>query len=457
MVDALLWEFTVGESRRVEQSRKVFDRISDPVEHPLFIGTLDRASCLMGGPIVGDWGGFYVDRGRPAFEVVDVFDNDVLNVAWTNDGGSLHAIYKEDGPPMADHVAEFINDSAREYVDPDVILDTVGILDFALAPDLICRIYDFDTSAWVADVPCVLRRLDGAGFDTEAWGLVSHAGHFSIQWDGASVGDKYRFAVFPRTTSDRNPMHWSGHPMDLVANVLDYIGTPYNLASLQAMGEALGLDLKIHLRITQGSTAQQFLEETVYGLFGVAARLNDDGEVEFVLSRNPDTVSSGTVSEAEVAGELTGDPWAVDEASAVNRVIVETHSFIPDTRPPDSGTPFDAIRDARLTCNITPPDGSELAIFGDKEVRYTLPGSIQIGNSVLKSGTFKQESGVDVTPQGPLDLWAAGVAQPLFDWQGRGAIRAELDVRRGVTDARIGDVLTLDLAYFPSANPTSRR
>jgi hypothetical protein len=125
MVDALLWEFTAGESKRVEQSRKVFDRISDPVEHPAFIGTLDRASCLMGGPIVKDWGGFYVDRGRPAFEVLDVYDNAVLNVAWTNDGGSLHAIYKEDGPPMADHVAAFINDSAREYVDPDVIL-TVG-------------------------------------------------------------------------------------------------------------------------------------------------------------------------------------------------------------------------------------------------------------------------------------------------------------------------------------------
>jgi hypothetical protein len=73
LADALLWEFTVGESRRVEQSKKVFDRISDPVEHPLFIGTLDRASCLMGGPIVGDWGGFYVDRGRPAFEVLDSF------------------------------------------------------------------------------------------------------------------------------------------------------------------------------------------------------------------------------------------------------------------------------------------------------------------------------------------------------------------------------------------------
>jgi hypothetical protein len=94
-------------------------------------------------------------------------------------------------------------------------------------------------------------------------------------------------------------------------------------------------------------------------------------------------------------------------------------------------------------------------------VRYTLPGSIQVGGHVLRAGKFKQESGIDVTPQGPLDLWAAGVAQALFDWQSRGAIRAELEVRRGVTDARIGDVLTLDLAYFPSANaaqsPVSQR
>ncbi len=453
MTDALLWEFTVGDSKRVEQSRRVFYEISDPIEHPLFIGTLDRASCLMGGPIVGDWGAIYKDRGRPAFEVLDVFDNNVLNVGWTNDGGSLHAIYKEDGPPMRDHVAEFINDSAREYVDPDVILAQVSLLQFAIAPDLVCRIYDYDTSDWVADVPCVLRRIAGFGSGTEDWGLVSQAGHFSIQWDGASPGDKYRFAVFPRTTSDRNPMHWSGHPMDLVANVLDFIGTPYSLTSLQAMGEELGLDLKIHLRITSGETAQTFLENTVYGLFGVAPRLNDDGEVEFVRSRSPDTVSSGTVSIADVAGELTGNPWQVDEASAANLVIVETHAYIPDTRRPDSGTPFDAIRDATITCNIKPPNGSEGAVFGDKEIRFTLPGSIQVGSYILKAGKPKQESGVDVTPAGTLDVWCANVAQPIFDWQGRGAIRADLDLRRGVTDANIGDVLTLDLEYFPSANP----
>jgi hypothetical protein len=127
------------------------------------------------------------------------------------------------------------------------------------------------------------------------WGLVTHAGHFSIQWDGTAPagGTKYRFAVFPRTASDRNPLHWSGHPMDLVANVLDYIGTPYNLASLQAIGEALGLDLKIHLRITQGETAQTFLENTVYGTFGVASRLNEAGELEFVLTRDPSTARAG--------------------------------------------------------------------------------------------------------------------------------------------------------------------
>lgn len=453
--DALLWEFTVGDSKRVEQSRRVFDRITDPSEFPEFIGTLDRASCLMGGPIVGDWGGFYRDRGRPAFEVLneDFGGSGILNVGWTNDGGSLHAIYKEDGPPMADHVAEFINDAAREYVDPDVILGSLGILDFALAPDLICRIYDYDTSAWVIDVPCVLRRLDGAGFDTEAWGLVSSAGHFSIQWDGGSVGDKYRFAVFPRTISDRNPAHWSGHPMDLVANIHDYIGRPYNLASLQAMGEYLGPDLRIHLRIKQGDLSQPFLENTVYGLFGIAPRLNDDGEVEFVPSRSPDTASVSTITEDELAGELAGNPWQVDEASAANRVIVETHAFIPDTRRPDSATPFDAIRDALMTCDIKPPETDENAIYGDKEIRFTLPGSIQVAGAILKKGPPKQESAVDVTPPGTLDVWCANVADPIFTWQGRGGIRADLNIRRGQSDARIGDVITVDCAYFPSADP----
>ncbi len=441
--DALLWEFTVGDSKRVEQSKRVFDRISDPVEHPLFIGTMDRASCLMGGPIVGDWGAIYKDRGRPAFEVLDDFGPGGFNVGWTNDGGSLHSVYGEDGPPMRDHVAAFINDSSREYVDPDVVLDTVGVVSFALAPGLICRIYDYDTSAWVTDATCILRRI----FDGD-WGLVSTAGHFSIQWpDDAtapSPGDKYRFAVFPRSISDRNPAHWSGHPMDLVANVLDYCGIAYNLASLQAMGESLGLDLKIHLRITTGETAQVFLENTVYGPFGVAARLNDAGEVEFVLSRSPDTVSSGTVTTADVPDPLEGNPWFIEEASAANRVIVETQSFILDIRRPDSATPFDAIRSAKITTELKAEGQDEQEIYGDKEVRFTLPGSIQQASAILTAGT-------QLAP-GTLDRWAKALAQPLFDWQGRGAIRAELDLRRGVTTAKIGDVLTLDLEYFPSGN-----
>jgi hypothetical protein len=100
---------------------------------------------------------------------------------------------------MADHVAEFINDSAREYVDPDVVVASVGVLDFALAPGLVCRIYDYDTGDWVQDATCVFRRVDGTGFGTSDWGLVTHAGHFSIQWDGTAPagGTKYRFAVFP--------------------------------------------------------------------------------------------------------------------------------------------------------------------------------------------------------------------------------------------------------------------
>ena len=67
LVSPMRWAFTVGESRRIEYTRRVWDRTTDK---------FDQATCIIGGPVKGNWGPI-VDDGGWRFVVTD---SDALTV-----------------------------------------------------------------------------------------------------------------------------------------------------------------------------------------------------------------------------------------------------------------------------------------------------------------------------------------------------------------------------------------
>jgi hypothetical protein len=459
LTNALVYEFGVGSTQRIEQTNRVFDRCPDPARYPEVTSrhngvansglypTLDRASCIIGGPIIGDWGS-YDDLGRPVFVVESLLGGQLVRLKWVE--GFVH--HHEENPPVSDDVRDIMNNAALEYLDSTAPIPYPGASAFQLAsmPGLVCRTYDASTGAWLADHrplatgPTVgmIRRALGD------WFFVGGSVEFVVEWNGAvpAVGDRYRVAVFPTAASERNPFHVSGHPVNIAASVYKLLGQPYNDSSRVEVEATLGFTLRTHLRIKEHAPASEWLENTLFSPFGFASRLNDDGEHEFFLTRQvgPETVGTITIDDLHTDD---GEIWTLEEQSAANLVVWESKSFLVNDAPTtyDLSMPIDGVQEASVTIEVEPSDAqhSANAVFGDHEIRFELPGEIE-GYS----------TGTPDNP-GPLDHFVAAIANPLFDWQGRGAIRGEFHALRGspAYDAKIGDTLVLDVPHYPSALP----
>jgi hypothetical protein len=466
LVDALQYEFSVGSTQRIEQTKRVFDRVPHPELFPTLAskhdgtaisGTgvvLDRASCIVGGPIIGHWGP-YTDRGRPVFRVDQILGGNLVRLKWVE--GFVH--YHEENPPVSDDVRDIMNEAALEYLDSSGPVPYPGASNFQLAalPGLVCRLYDASTGAWVGDhEPLALGPTNGTLARVVGdWFFVGGSVEVHVAWAGAlpAEGDRYRLAVFPTSVSERNPFHVSGHPVDIAAAIYESIGQDYDTDAAADVKAAMGSGLVVHLRITEGGTAAQWLEDTLFGPFGFAARLNDAGAHEFFLTRQVGAASVGTITLGDLHTD-DGTIWNLKEQSAANLVVWESKSFLVNDAPTtwDLQMPIDGIQDAKVEVVVKPSDpDNEHAVFGEREIRFVLPGEIE-GYS----------TGTQDNP-GPLDHFVAALAQPLFDWQGRGAIRGEFSALRGSAayDAKIGETLTLDLPHYPSAIrgdlPTSQR
>jgi hypothetical protein len=465
LVDALTYEFSIGSTQRIEQSKRVFDRVPSPADYPEIsskhdgtaqtgtLPTLDRASCLIGGPIIGHWGPSE-DRGRPVFEVKSV-DGQIVVLEWIE--GFVSNNFAEREPPLRGEVTAFINQAGLEYLDSQSAVGYNGGTVASLS-GLVCRLWDVSSGEWVSDhLPLawrpdasMLRRFLGD------WVFCLGSVRLIINWTGEtspSAGDRYRLAVFPKSISERNPFHVSGHPVDIAASLLTSCGLSYDSDSASDTKAALGANLTLHLRVTEGNTLIQFLEETLFGPFGFAMRLNDDGDQEFFLTRQVGASSVGTITLDDLHSD-EGVVWKLGEESAANRVVWESKSFLVNDAAGsvNESTPIDCVQEATVTVEVTPKDAStEHAVYGDREIRYTLPGEIE--------GYY---TGTQEDP-GPLDYFVAALAGPLFDWQGRGAIRGELHALREspAYTAKIGETLTLDLPHYPSAvigdTPPSQR
>jgi hypothetical protein len=458
LVDALTYEFGVGSTQRIEQTKRVFDRCPDPNEFPEVTSrhngvansglypTLDRASCLVGGPILGDWGP-YDDAGRPLFAVSELVGGQIVKLRWVE--GAVSGNFAEFNAPIREEVRDFINGAAAEYVDttaPFPLGSALGVpIVLATTPGLMCRLWD-DAGAWVADhVPMALGFGGLGGRVISDWWLVNDSCDLYVEWTGPlpAEGDRYRLAVFPTKASERNPFHVSGHPVNIAASVYKYLGKAYNDSSRVEVEAALGYSMRVHLRVKEPAPASEWLETALYGPFGFAARLNDDGEYEFFLTRQVGATSVGTITLDDLHSD-EGTLWNLKEQSAANKVVWESKSFLVNDNAGsvDNGTPIDCMLEASVEVVVDPEDKTtEHQVFGDREIRFELPGEIE-GYS----------SGTPTTP-GPLDLYVAGIAKPLFDWNGRGAIQGEFHALRGSAayNALIGDTLTLDLAHYPSA------
>jgi hypothetical protein len=432
LVTAIRYEFTVGESRRIEQTTKVFEVIETD---------FDRASCIIGGPIIGDFGPL-PDEGRPVFEVVEV-DGDTVRLEWLH--GQMFQPLAERGPPLRDNVRDYLNNLARHYLELGLLADAA----LRFYPDLTARLFALDTAPGVTSNPPAGFTADEADFTPLAiipdsgivdvinslrGNLITNDEHVYLYWlasrgDQPAIGDRFKLAIFPRHISERNPLHWSGHPMDLATGLLTLRGESFNAASAASVKAELG-PIEIHLRLTGPMTLSEALEKLVYGPFGIGARTNAAGEREFFTTRRDFTPSVTTLDNDDLTSD-EGVVWGVEEGSAVNKVVLKTENYSEQANRRDGDGPIDFLATGEVVHEAV-PDESEVTVFGSQTVTYDIPGMIL---------------GVDLVE------YVALLGAEMFDFVGRGAITTEISTRRGVTPALIGEVVTLDLAHLPTADP----
>ena len=101
-------------------------------------------------------------------------------------------------------------------------------------------------------------------------------------------------------------------------------------------------------------------ESYIYGPFGVGARLNDAGELEFFPTRDPSAASVDTLTIDDLSSDA-GTAFSNEEAKAANKVTFKCQGLNPTDEKTDS-TAFDAIRASSVTITVDAEDPSGNAI-----------------------------------------------------------------------------------------------
>lgn len=435
LVTALTWEIHVGDSRRVELNRTIFDGVSP---------TFPKRGCLFGGPIAGGWGPI-THRGGWQFRV-----NSIVNV--TVPGGTAHIV-------KYDFVRGFrgVNDPTTEKLQ-----DALGVAKDAMSNpinDAVQSLYSPSVAPYalqgypgvVARIAETLSGTPNREFTPSSfWGPGSNARLliaqfikpcFQLFWPlglaTPSVGDVHTITLFVQAVSEASPLYLTEHPVDLVALLLDDAHVPYDAASAAAVRAIIGDTQRVSMRITQSWNQLAFVQQALFGPFGFSLRTNDAGALEFFTTRVKDSaapVATIGTNDLPNANDVIFDN---DEASVISVVHLKARAYYA-WDPNRDGTdqrPLDSVVDT--PAQIPPVESADVATYGTREQVYDVPGMIH------DVASFSSAPGAML----------AAIAAEIFDRFGHGAPSGELQVLRGSDPGvKIGDEILLQPAHFPNLN-----
>lgn len=413
---ALVAEFQIDDAQRVETSGEVWGRAS---------AHFDNYGCIVGGPLREKFG--RVAAGVPwRMQVTDVTAT-YVRLAYVR------------GP-----AAPFAARSRRYFVASDKWRTGVATTDSAGSfPGLTARV---ETTAGALEgqfTPIAAPRVTIASGSGEEYVfddlLIGSELAFRLDWttDQPTVGEQFNVFVFPNETSEpSNPLHIVGHPVDIVADVMSDIGQPYDAASHLAVRAAIGASRRVLLRPTRAYTPAE-VKQALGGLFGFALRPGPDGAMEFFTTRIRDAAAPSVTVDVNDMRSADGMIFDLDEASIINRVMVEQERFVL-WRPEDGGEePVDGL--LAISQSVTRPYATDQV---DREVSFAIPGQVAFAVTIPLIG----ETVIPVDLEKFVIALADGEIFPRF---AHGAPTSELELLRGA-DVALGDLLVLDVPHLPN-------
>ena len=255
---------------------------------------------------------------------------------------------------------------------------------------------------------------------------------------GLSTGDVATVDVITLDVSALSPIYWSGHPMDLIAELLDEASIPYDTTSLEAMRDTLGATLRIAVRVTKAHKLGKYLEQTIYGPFGIGCRTNPTtGAIEFfstrVFTNNVATLTEVDETDVEAGSTMA---FSLDTAAAIRTVVVEHERYVGNA--PDRLDGVATIPERIERINADP------GAIGTGEITYELGAMVhwaQYAIGALETNEYRAR-------------WVSAIAHQIFDRWGRGGIGLRTVLLRGQAgdDAELGDEMLFNLPAVPNQN-----
>jgi len=442
--DAETMRFTLGQTRRADQTIRIFDTA---------LGLFNQGSCILGGPIPGGWNGIQ-DYGPTRWKVLDAgtWGAKLTFVQGPFLSGRLPVLMNLQQGSIGSGQLAYTNARAQQYLpSTPSVQATIGSAVVGLSPDaaLSARVLDPTTGATLAVL--APRGQYFAAFGTTNMWLVSPTDQsIVLDWTGTGVdqdgtaqpaqpapGALYDLYVYPTAVSSDAPLHWEGHPVDLAAQLRTLAGFTVDATSQSNTKAAVGAALHLVLRLTSGTTVKSMLD-TLHGVFGFAERAKTDGTYEF-FATNPSVapVNGGTISLNSLRSDAD-DVWANNDATIVNAVSLSLRSFGLWSGDAAQSTPLDLVLAATATVTVTDSDANN---YGVQEQSWELEG--QITSAVALSAGL-------IHAIAPTTVANFGLArsQEIFRRVLRGAKEGTVHCLRSQDPgADVGDLLTVNLPH----------
>jgi hypothetical protein len=441
LISPMRYAIAVGDTRRVEQSQEIFQGGS--------LGGYTTRGCILGGPVTSDWGPVK-SRGGWRYRVSksgnDVALEFIDGYAATFNAPVVRDWRKVTRPETLETIATYrtVNPYALGGASQFVTAYTTAAYDFSLndwsvAGGVVAYVGTTATNA----VPArALLVSDTSGPTTAVLNLF---------WPGCphNSGDIVFVALSTVDVTGQTPLYLDAHPVDLVTAIWANARVRYDAAGawIPAMRALIGDTVRLACRFTEAPTIAEFLEQAIYGPFGIASRTTTDGLQELFPTRiRTDVLPSLTVGTAALR---SADPvvFDLDESSAVSAIALTQQVFNQAiysegaaatngyTATQSQGDPLDGVLVATVTQTAQYLDPN-LTVFAGREINYRVPGMIHTVTDWTPN----------TTPQ--LDAIAVGV----FDRFGRGASAAEVEILAGTSAAaaQVGDEVYFEGPSFPN-------
>lgn len=430
LVSAATFEIGIADSRRVEQTRTIFTGNT--------LGTFTTRGCLTGGPVTKTWGPV-VSRGGWYYQVKSVPGNQNIALYFVSGYDSFA------NSPVVSDWKKLVRQSVVDEITKSTRIITETSLGYPVGyGDIVLYVGTTDTNA-VPTSHILLANEYGQAYSSPGYGPLS------VWWSNPATipaNNSYLYvSLYTRNVSAACPLYIDAHPVDIVTQIWDEARMywknpaapdPAWVAQIRAL---LGADTRLAIRLTEPPVISKFLEETIFGPFGISARVNSaSGALELIDVRGRGT---GTPSVTITAADMTNGSDVVfdlDESTAISTVSLNAQLF---------STNYTA-KSADVVTSTTPTDGvlvnevkavgynGDTTVFAGREISFTINGMIHNADSWLSAEAAMLQS----------------IAVPIYSRFGRGAQAADVSIigTSSAASLQVGDECIFAAPHYPNAN-----